>query len=219
MLRQHPAVDLQGTFMFFRNPKVAQKSIAWGRLYKDKKIILYPKNAKNAIQYRKWASGKTMEDINSMFKFCFVRNPWDRAVSSYFYIRDRCQTGSHHVNYFMPSSTYVKIITEDTSFSEFICNIFHKYGVSINPHFKYQYEEAFYKEKQFVDFIGRFENLEKDWAYVASVINANPVLPHINATPHKHYTEYYDEESKQIVAEIYKKDIELFNYTFDGENK
>jgi len=65
-----------------------------------------------------------------------------------------------------------------------------------------------------MDHILRFENLNEDWCNFCKKVGLDLELPHVNKSPGKHYTEYYDDETREIVAKRYAKDIEYFNYEF-----
>ncbi|NDB30230.1 hypothetical protein EB155_09620, partial [archaeon] len=126
-------------------------------------------------------------------KFTFVRNPWDKIVSQYHYNR--------HKFGFKDSTfkEYVKAWDSGKQISTFS---------SLNLH--YIDEE--------LDFIGRFETLQQDFNIVCDNIGIpRQQLPHENKSKHKHYTEYYDDETKQIVAEKYARDIEYFGYKFEDK--
>jgi len=65
-----------------------------------------------------------------------------------------------------------------------------------------------------VDFIGRYETLATDLAYVGDRLGLPLALPHLNRSAHAHYRDYYTDETRAIVAARFARDIERFGYTF-----
>jgi hypothetical protein len=65
-----------------------------------------------------------------------------------------------------------------------------------------------------VDFVGRYENLSKDFLKVCKILNINASLPHINKSSHMNYRSYYSAKTRSLVEENFSEDIELFGYTF-----
>ena len=141
------------------------------------------------------------------FKFTFVRNPWDRAVSAYHFL----YSGGISPYDDNASSEVQKYKT----FQNFICSDFFK-----NPNKLLHFESMHHYThkppgRRNVAFIGKFENLQEDFDIVCDKIGIpRQKLPHKNKTKHKHYPEYYDDETREIVAEKYAKDIEYFGYEF-----
>jgi chondroitin 4-sulfotransferase 11 len=131
---------------------------------------------------------------DSHFKFSFVRNPWDRLVSSYIYTKKWYRQNA------------------PAKFDDARLYDFKSWILTINSNHKYGMQYDFVNG---CDFIGRFENFQEDFNIVCDKIGIpKQELPHKNKIKHKHYTEHYDDETKQIVAEKYAKDIEYFGYEF-----
>ena len=70
-----------------------------------------------------------------------------------------------------------------------------------------------------VDYIIKFENLNRDWNNMFEDIGYEvPQLPVLNKYKHKHYSEYYDNETREFIGWLFKKDIDAFGYKFkNGE--
>ena len=71
------------------------------------------------------------------------------------------------------------------------------------------------KSKILVDCVLRFEHLDRDWNNMFKELGYDPPkLPVINKYKHKHYSEYYDDETREFVGYLFKKDIDAFGYKF-----
>ena len=65
-----------------------------------------------------------------------------------------------------------------------------------------------------MDFVGRFESLESAFSEVCKQLCLeNLVLPKVNNTEHKYFAEYYDDESRRLVRDLYRNDFRNFNYS------
>lgn len=66
-----------------------------------------------------------------------------------------------------------------------------------------------------VDFVGRFENLDEDFAFACEQIGLPSYeLIHHGATEHRPYSELYSDEAREIVSKHFEIDIDRFNYKF-----
>jgi hypothetical protein len=143
-------------------------------------------------------------NLDEYYKFTFVRNPWDRLVSWYFYhINDDEELKTLYPQNF---KEWVK-----TGMKSHWNEVDGTYWGDKDP---INYQSWIADEKQY-NFIGKFENLQEDFNIICDKIGIpQQKLPHKNKSKHKHYTEYYDDETRQIVAQKYAKDIEYFEYKF-----
>ncbi len=150
------------------------------------------------------------QKYNEYFKFSFVRNPWDRLVSAYFFMKSG---GAHKKDRDWADQNLVTF----PDFSTFVLEGLHLPSIQTWPHFRPQVE--FLKGqngKIELDFIGRFENIQDDFNYIRERLGASRELLYINKTKTKRapYLTYYTDEMREIAAELYKEDIEVFNYQF-----
>ena len=70
-----------------------------------------------------------------------------------------------------------------------------------------------------LDFIGKTEFLDTDFKKICNIIGIEDLsITHLNKSirSHSKYSDYYDMETKNIIANFYAKDVELFKYSFDS---
>lgn len=142
--------------------------------------------------------------FRSYFKFGFVRNPWDRAVSAYFHLRAK------QFDWVLP------ILDRYPDFDSFVRGWLTRW-TAIRPatFLPQSYFLLNRRGSLMIDVLGRFENLEQDFGLVANRLGCHATLPVMNASEHGQYTDYYTQTSRDIVGRIYARDIQAFDYRFE----
>ena len=229
-------ISHKNKFIFIHTPKTGGTSMRSYFNSLDKNTInAGHKTIANIHKY--YVKGKLVGDnsydISKYYTFMFVRNPWDRFVSSFFYLKNLSTSPTKIIPPTLSKVT--KVVSNyrncPSGFRSFVKNLNFKKKFNINHdyfvHFKPQIFFINRQSSYNINFIGKFENLQEDFNIVCDQIGIprpyevpsfRPAkegkLPHRNPTKHKNYTEYYNDETREIIAKKYAKDIEYFGYKF-----
>ncbi|MFC1866518.1 sulfotransferase family 2 domain-containing protein [Thermodesulfobacteriota bacterium] len=143
---------------------------------------------------------------NGYFKFAFVRNPWDRLVSCW-------KNKVVDSNYYRFSD---KQLLKMQSFENFVEFVKSKDIKRCDHHIRLQSKLI---DLNVVDFIGRFERFEEDLIKVTQIIGIEYIKTYKNESKNKsNYMEYYDDRLQSMVADLYRRDINIFQYDFFNED-
>lgn len=159
----------------------------------------------------KWEHKTAIEKIEEIgrkpwdkkFTFAWVRNPWDKVVSHYCY---RVKTNQTHLGVNPIEFTdWVKL-----SYGEQDPKYYDKPKMFM-PQSDWITDTS---GEMLVDFVGRFENFERDFQKVCDRLNRKAELPHKKKSERGEYQSYYDRESREIIEDWFAKDIDRFGYKF-----
>ena len=173
------------------------------RLSKDRIGMKFPRHAK-IILAKEALPGAFFDGL---FKFTFVRNPWDLQVSSY-----------HHFRRSWPH-----LLEGREGFGDFL-----RWRLDPDRPFEAHVETSNQLQTDhlvdlygnlIVDFLGRYENLLEDFGTICKRIGIDPpTLPHKRKAEDrgKDYRTYYTDQTAELVARHFTRDVEMLAYRFDN---
>lgn len=151
------------------------------------------------ISYRQLEHHLSKEILENYFKFAFVRNPFDRFVSTCSFLNRRNRDFEGRETAFMEQAIRAEPFRQRVL-------VWPQSDLLTNS-----------ESKVMMDFVGHYESLQQSYNEICEHIGIpKSELPRENKSMHKKWLDYYDDELKESVAEFYRSDFRLFGYDPDG---
>lgn len=183
--------------IFIHIPKTAGSSVARALFGESRHVPYFEYERVNPRKFARF------------FKFAFVRNPWDRLVSTYFFLKRGGVT-----------ETDRRFAAENLalydSFATFVEGWLSEQNVWSWVHFQPQHHficDADLRVR--MDFVGRMENIAADFRAICRQLNVAAELQWANRGDHRPYRHYYTDALRERVAAVYADDIAIFGYRFE----
>lgn len=193
---------LENKCIFVHIPKAAGISVG---------SSLFGRHTGNHTSIAEYQMAFSQKEFESFYKFTFVRNPWDRLLSAYLFLKKGGRNDGD-------KKWAAENISHFNNFQDFVLNWVTPENVLSGIHFMPQYYFVTLpgNKKIQVDFVGKFENLGPDFKIVKNKLGIGGSLVFENKTEDKSsdYRNFYNRETQKVVARVYKEDIALFDYQF-----
>jgi len=153
------------------------------------------------------------EEFRNYFKFAVVRNPWDRVLSAFLFLKNGGISKG--------DKQWQEFLSSYETFDDFVRLGLSRTMTMSRSHFRPQRDYICVgSNPPAMDFICYYEDLDADFRYVCEKLNINAPLLKLNVTEsgRRDYKSYYTEETRRKVAELYADDIRILGYSFDNSN-
>lgn len=155
------------------------------------------------LQHLTWAELEAIKPSycsGNYFSFAWVRNPWDRMVSTFARKDPHMIAAAKVEGINLEKMSFVEFVEATTSFE--------------HVHLRPQSDFIFDKSGQLqVDFIGRYENFQSDFKTLCQHLNIDVELPHKNSSVHASYKSFYNDILYQQIQRKYEIDFALLGYS------
>lgn len=213
-------ISLKNEYVYFAVPKAANTSIKsalhsieFDGLQKHPQIPTHAPFVSSPFVKPYQLGQKQLEDIltgDEFFKFTFVRNPYTRTLSSFI---DKVLNATDDARKYYRNAANLPLDSEPT-FTEFVAQIAEHEPRRMDKHWRPQ---SYQSLSEFIplDFVGKVENLERDFAQVMNRIGVESELQSV--APHQtnaleNFQKHCDAETAQSVSRLFRRDFEVFGY-------
>lgn len=213
-------------FIFFGIPKVASRSFY--------NLFVHEKREEFNIEWTEKPNAffEAVAKYPDYYKFTFVRNPWSRIVSCH-----NSKIADNIIGKRARITSFYKHLKGGMSFEDFVYWLQTEEGQDAVADRHWVSQHKFLcdaKGELLCDTVGKYENLEQDWQDICERLGLGDLkLPHkgfvstegkthnpsAKEAQHKKrqitdYKQYYTDELKELIAQRYAQDIELFDYEY-----
>lgn len=151
------------------------------------------------------------EEFEASYRFTFVRDPWDRMVSTYEFLRGGTVWDEQ--------KRWAREYIGDRSFGEFVRRLKHDRMLRAAVlSYEFFFPQTYFLTDETgrlsVDEIFRFEEIDSAFAQLARRFGTAQPLGHARRSSSRASSAtYYDKETHSIVGQIYAEDCRLLNYS------